>query len=329
MISRTHFFVFIGLLTFFFTACEKDSVIEDPIIEVAGLSLDINTLEMEFESSIELVATLEPNGAEGEIVWTTSDTTVAVVDSGIVTGVYLGEAFIIATYVGSSDTCVFSDTCVVTVTEKVFDLDNLPPSLNGTNYYPIQIDDLSYAIIEDRINLDLRPDDIPYSKKFYVWDWTFVNGTKTGLNSYGMSQGWQCLKVNTGVTWSGGGYNTDATYGYVDMTDLYVNPEGYVFHMALKSSQESTTYKFIFTDMVTEASVVIGSDSFGDQEPYMDFERDGKWHEIEVPLSYLTAQGITYEKPYAFGNVLAFLAGGTAGTTIDLDAAFFYKPAAK
>lgn len=331
MNSRALIFAFFSLIAIFYTSCEdpfieeEDPIIEekDTVIVANGLSLDINSLEMEFESSIELVATLEPDGAEGDITWTTSDTTVVVVDSGMVTSIYLGEAHIIAAH------GVFSDTCVITVTPKVLDPDNLPASLNGTDYYPIQLDKTSYAMIEDRVNVDLRVDNIPYSKKFYVWDWTFVNGSPTGLNSYGLKEGWQSLKVNSGVTWSGAGYNTDAMFGYVDMTDLFLNPEGYVFHMALKSSQEGTTYKFIFADMDNEAAVVVGPSSFGDDEPYTDFERDGKWHEIEIPLSYLSSQGLSYEKAYAFQNVLAFLAGGVAGTTIDLDAAFFYKPAAE
>lgn len=62
-------------------------------------------------------------------------------------------------------------------------------------------------------------------------------------------------------------------------------------------------------------------------QPYMDFTRDNEWQEIEIPVSHLRDLGVFYDQPFSDVNILAFLAGGVQGTTLDMDAVFFYKKA--
>ncbi len=49
--------------------------------------------------------------------------------------------------------------------------------------------------------------------------------------------------------------------------------------------------------------------------------------ETAIPVSYLNSLGLFYADAFSNVNIMAFLCGGTAGTSLDLDAAFFYKPA--
>ena len=49
------------------------------------------------------------------------------------------------------------------------------------------------------------------------------------------------------------------------------------------------------------------------------------YHEIEIPMTTLKERGLLYSAGMGEKNVFWFLAGGVAGTTVDLDAVFIYK----
>jgi len=304
--------VLFAIMALSFTGCGGDD------IEVTGISLDQATLQVPVESTGALIATLEPEGAKGDVQWSSSDPSVAAVNNGIVTGLKQGTATVAASF------GIFSATCEVTVTPKQLDPNNLPASLKGSNYHIIQIDETSYGYIQNKVVNDFRPDD--NFKNLWVWEATFLGGTPSGLNFYGMTEGWVSLVVSN-VGWSGAGYNVAAGFGDINMTDLYANPNDYVFHIALKSAQPSSSYLFIFTDKTSEAKVCIGSAAIEGIEPYMDFTRDNEWHSIEIPVSYLNTLGLFYNAAFSDVNILAFLAGGVQGTTLDMDAVFFYKKA--
>ncbi len=310
-------FAFMSLMALTITSCGDDS--DDPKVEVSGITIDQQTAEVEVESSLTLEATLQPDGADGSIQWSSSDPSVAPVNEGVVTGLKKGSATIVASY------GVYSASCEVTVNAKIGEL---AESLKGSNYTIIQLDETSFSAIEDKVINDLRPDDT--NKFLYIWDGTFTGGTPTGLNAYGQSEGWPSFIVG-GSGWSGAGYAINPTYGQIDMTDMYNNPDDYVFHIALKSSQASSSFLFIFADGTAEAKICIGSAAYEDggvtYEAYADFTRDGEWHEIEIPASKFRELGVFYNQAFSDVNILAFLAGGVQGTTLDYDACFFYKKA--
>lgn len=312
--------LFLSIIAFAFTNCSSD---DDSTIVVTGISLSADSLEVAMEASSILTATLLPDGASGDIAWSSSAPSVAAVSNGVVTGISMGEATIAAT-------CgVYSATCVVTVTAKEVSTDDYP-SLQGSDYYVIQLDGNTYSVIEDKVAADLRVDDA--TKFLYIWDNTFSAGTSSGLNFFGQSESWVSLVVGS-VGWSGAGFFLSADYGTVDMTDLYANPNDYVLHIGMKSTQESTNYLFILTDGTSTANVCIGPSAYTDNgvsyQPYADFTRDGEWHEIEIPISYLNGLGLYYNNAFSAQNIFAFLAGGTSGTTLEMDGIFFYKPASK
>ncbi len=284
--------------------------------DVSGLILDKDDLEISLETSIVLNVSLQPEGAKGEVVWSSDDPTVASVDNGMVTAIKRGSA-------GITASCgTYSDTCRVSVIPVEFDADKLPSSLKGESYHIIQLDDSSYAYIEDRVVNDFRPDNL--NKNLWIWESTFLGGASSGLNYYGLEKGWISLVVaNKG--WSGAGFNVGPGYGSIDMTDLFNNPLDYYFHISLKSSQPGTSVMLIFKDKNSEAKVVLGSIPLDGIAPYSDFARDNMWSTVEVPVSYLNSLGVFFNDTFTDVNILSFLAGGIEGTTLDLDAMFFYK----
>ncbi len=322
MKTRAFLYALFAFAVLSFTSCGDDD--DDVELAATGISLNVESLSITVDSTTTLIATLEPEGATGDISWSSSDASVAAINNGIVTALKTGEATIVAA-------CgAYTATCSVTVTEKETDPEDQDESLQGSDYYLIQIDESSYSSIKDKVIADLRPDDVENSKNLFVWESTFTAGTCSGLNFYGESEGWVSFIVGS-VGWSGAGYNIGTAYDSVDMTNLYNNPDDYVFHIALKSSQTSSSYLFTFEDGTSSASVCIGSYDYVDNgvtyAAYADFTRDGEWHSIEIPVSKLKSLGVYYNEPFNDANVFSFLAGGTAGVTLDMDAIFFYKPA--
>lgn len=302
----------------FTTSCDDEG---EENITVSGIELDQDSLTIEVDATGTLIATLLPSGASGDISWSSSEPSIASVTNGVVIGLSVGEATIAAT------SGAFSATCEVTVTPKPVDPGEYP-SLNGSNYTVIQIDEASATAIESKIINDCRPDE--ENKFLYVWDGTFSAGTPSGLNFYDQTEGWVSFVVAS-AGWSGAGYNVGAGADMIDMTDMYNNPDDYVFHIGMKSSQTNSSFLFIFADGSSEAKVCVGPTAFTDNgvtyEPYADFSRDNEWHSVEIPATKLKELGVFYNEPFNDKNVFAFLAGGTTGNTLDFDACFFYKKA--
>ena len=86
----------------------------DASIPVTEVKLDKTTADMEVGESVTLAATILPeNATVKEVVWTTSDETIATVVDGVVTAVAEGGVTITATAGGCTA------TCVVTITKPV------------------------------------------------------------------------------------------------------------------------------------------------------------------------------------------------------------------
>ena len=296
-----------------FSACEKT-------VEVTGITISEASVSIEKGDTTMLTATILPKGAEGTVTWTSSNPAVATVNNGEVIGLTEGTTNVVAT-VGS-----FNATCVVTVTKESMDPKS---SLKGSNYYVIIMDGVTAASIESKIVGDLRPNDV--DRFLHVWpDGTsYSNGTAVGPNFFGEVEGWSTYIVGT-LGWSGGGFNINSAANadvLASMKDITDNPEDYYLHIGIKSKDNAT--HAIILDGQTSVKFAIGASGFVDgavtYPALANFTRDGEWQRVEIPVKTLTDMGLTYSNIIKDPNVFAFLSGGVTGTTLDLDAVFFYK----
>lgn len=304
---KTTKILLLAVLAVFFVAC-------DSTIEVTGVTLDQTTMSVPLGSEGQLVATIQPKGAEGTVVWASSNETVATVVDGLVTGVSMGTANITAT-VGS-----FVATCAVTITERT----DFSHSLTGSEYFPIILDNVTAAALGTKIALDLRPDEI--TRFLYIWDNTFTAAESTGPNFYGEVEPWTSLIVSN-IGWSGAGYFV-ADAAYTDgLAKITATPADYTLHIGIKS-KDNATHVFGLEGQ-SNVRFAVGPTNFNDNgtiyEPIADFTRDGEWHEIEIPMTTLVEKGLFYSTGMGTKNVFLVLSGGVAGTTLDLDAVFIYK----
>ena len=98
-----------------FTATCDVTVVDN--IPVTGVTLDQTSVSVDRGKTVTLTASVLPaNASDKDVTWSTSNSSVATVDNGIVTGVAVGNATItVTTHDGS-----FTATCDVTVTKPEF-----------------------------------------------------------------------------------------------------------------------------------------------------------------------------------------------------------------
>lgn len=123
-------FLCLALFLPFLAACAQK---ESPI-EVSSVSLNTATIEMVEGETFSLVATVLPKDAEYDgVTWTSSNTSVASVNSGIVTALEEGTATITARAGGKSSTCsVKVSTKVIPVTSITLDKTSLSMQVGDT-----------------------------------------------------------------------------------------------------------------------------------------------------------------------------------------------------
>ena len=325
--KMTRFFAFAAMAAAVLTSCSKDDnddeVVPDNEVKVESVTLSATTAEVKVGEVLTLTATLQPTGAKGDIVWTSSDEKVATVSAGTVTGVAEGTVIISAS-VGD-----IVANCQVKVA-KAEEEKNDEQQLSGSNFYVFQMDGATYDSLGDKVKMDLRTDE---STKFlYVWNDTYEAGTTSGKNFFGIADSWISLKV-TNVGWSGCGfcYGTDENpYDLSALYDIYQNPSDYYFHIAMKTTDNASHCVILYGDG-TEVKYGIGGayvDNGVSYESLGSLTRDGEWNEIEVPMSKFVDKGLIYSenwKPTTGQNLVAFLSGGVQGTQLQIDAMYIYK----
>lgn len=212
-------------------------------------------------------------------------------------------------------------------------------SLLGSDYYVIAMDPVTTASLGSAVKAELTCDD---ATMFFDW-WGdggfFSPGTCSGPNAYGQVEGWTSLLINNSQGWFGGAFrlinptpdqikpdgsaegpyqaDADKARARRDALKNNVTAGDFVLHLAMKSKSGG---KFECNCFDGE-KFVIGTelDTYG-------FKRDGKWHEIEIPVSVLMGDGTTFD--WEKVNAFAFWqAGDPFPADMNLDAVFFYKPA--
>lgn len=308
--------------------------------ETTTYSIKPNPASVEVGKTVQL--TLSP---EATATWTSKDAAIATVDDkGLVTGVKAGQTTVTAT-IGSVAT-----SAVINVTEAGAnpqeqdepepDPSTLHKSLQGSEYYVFQLDETTIKKMRSRVKADLRANDGgdgSNTHSFFIWEDTYSSGTTSGRNFYGEAEGWYSFQVLS-KGWSGGGLNihdaADQQGGVADMNPLsaiMANPADYVFHIAMKSTDNATHMIQLGGSAGSKGSVAIGAADYNDNgtiiKAVADFTRDGSWGEIEIPMTTFTNQGLQYASNNMGDgiNALVFLSGGQAGTMLQFDACFIYK----
>lgn len=162
----------------------------------------------------------------------------------------------------------------------------------------------------------------------YIWSGnTYVPaGNSDKTNSFGWEEGYNRFEVGS-QGWSGLGFAADSSTG--KGKDLSMIDDSYWFHFAMKADDPDvhTSHSVWVGDAHLRVGAIDGSlVSLG------DFKRDGKWYYFDIPVKALLELanplfGSTVSN--YFGNVVAFLSGGTTGAELDFDNIFFYKSKTK
>ncbi|MDR0873299.1 MAG: Ig-like domain-containing protein [Prevotellaceae bacterium] len=320
------------------TSCKKDKK-EEGGGTPTGISLSKPALSVEEGSSSTLQVLFTPAGTTAAVTWKSTDETVAIVDNnGKVTGVKKGSTTVTATVSGLTPA-----SCDVTVTEKGTVDPTLHPSLQGSEYFVIFLDETSRAKIASKIVQDLGPDDL--TKKLYVWDNSYEFKASDGPNFYGVVKPWTSVSVNSEAGYSGAGIylsnfefngndkTTTPVAPYTTLKRITDNPGDYYFHVAIKGNATSTSSAFfgLPAGNNVELKFAIG-DNFPTNEGTVysiaTLPKDGEWHEYDIKFSdLLNLPGnstFAYTNSVTDTNLFSFMAGAAA-KTLDFDAVFIYK----
>ena len=180
---------------------------------------------------------------------------------------------------------------------------------------------------------DLRTDDV--NRFLYVWDNTFVAGDGSYPGVDMQMDGYTSLDV-TNVGWSGAGFSI--VNAAADLRHFTDNTH---FHCGLRSTNGIKNVALIIGDGYvwgdnnnkwSPAKISVGSEAFVDNGTAFplvgNFDADGEWVAVDITLGQLKKlwPSFNYKAGGFGGNILSFLAGGTAGKNISLDAAYFYTP---
>ena len=180
---------------------------------------------------------------------------------------------------------------------------------------------------------DLRADDV--NRFLYVWDATFVAGDGSYPGVDMQMDGYVSFDVST-IGWSGAGFNIANA-----AADLKHFTDNTHFHCGLRSTNGIKNVALIIgdgyafenkNDKWSPAKISVGSEAFVDNGTAFplvgNFDADGEWVAVDITLGQLKKlwPSFNYKAGGFGGNILSFLAGGTTGKNISLDAVYFYTP---
>ncbi len=134
------------------------------------------------------------------------------------------------------------------------------------------------------------------------------------------------LTVAAPQGWSGGGFcitNTESVAAAQVLKEaVAANPDKYFLHIAIKATNDGTHQFSVFDDA---AFFKIGTEKIdGKGNIIGNFERDGEWHEFDVPLSAYTAE-VAGSIVKSGMNIFSIRSGATVGAQLNLDAVYFYE----
>ena len=211
--------------------------------------------------------------------------------------------------------------------------ENLHASLQGSDYYVLLMDGETFGKIEKKVKADIRMQDGAdgeATRPLYIWN-GYAGGTAAGLNFYGVAGEYMCLQVTAGAGWSGFGHFmkiTDPNFG--KMKEITGD---YYFHFCYKGAANTVhaLYPWWGPEATGAYKFSVGEGTAFDNLPFVNPISNGgkfvanEWNEYEIKVSDMGID-FTADPAQADGqNIFCGLSGGVEGTTINLDAVFFYK----
>ena len=251
--------------------------------------------------------------------WASNNEAVATIDKGVVTAVAEGNAIISATANGTTKTCVV-------LVEKAGQQGGDEKTIEAKRIWPVILDGVTAEKYASLIAGDFRPN----GNDNNLWIWangeTYAAGEGTGKNFFGNTEGYMALTVAAPAGWSGGGFcitNTESVAAAQVLKEaVTANPDKYFLHIAIKAANNGTHQFSVFDDA---AFFNIGTEKIdGKGNIIGNFERDGEWHEFDVPLSAYTAE-IAGSIVKSGMNIFSIRSGATVGAQLNLDAIYFYE----
>lgn len=287
-----------------FVACEKK--------EVLPLELSDSQIALEVGATHQLTANVAVDA------WETSDPAVASVQSGLVTALAEGTAIITAK--AGAET----KSCVVKVSKKGQGGGG-QATMPYKRVWAVVLDQVSYDANASIMAGDIRVDDT--ENFLYIWasGETYAAGDGVGKNAMGNDEGYIALTCVAPDNWSGLGFCIKKAESVAALEELrqaiLANPDNFYFHMALKSTDNASHKFYVFNEGAN--GFTIGTTEIDGGAIFADIVRDGKWHEIDVPMARFTA-GL--QKAVASGdNIFCALSGNQPGAQLNMDAVYFYE----
>ena len=167
--------------------------------------------------------------------------------------------------------------------------------------------------------------DSDHGRNIWSWSNTIVWEDSSADNCFGGLGGYQAWRVANGVGWSGLGYNVSKDFPM----DLHWIDSDYALHIALRTNTTQSIDLYLTDGNKTEAHLVFGQSAYDGKVAIGDFPRDGKWYDIDIPMTWLEDQfEFTFDGATEYGNFnyLCALIGKKPGEGIDFGACFFHGP---
>lgn len=159
------------------------------------------------------------------------------------------------------------------------------------------------------------------SRQLYNWNPNGGEAAESLIDNNSFGEPGSYMSWKKKAEWFGIGYNVAGSTTPLNLSGI---SNDYYLHLAVK-----TTYSGDITFTVTDAKskegkIILGTSKYA----IANFARDGKWHNIDVPVNLLNLNnGLDYSTSTNFtGNIFTMVFDGAEGTTVDYDAVFFHGP---
>lgn len=289
-----------------------------------ALVLDKNQATIEVEGEVEIKANLACEYA-ADALDVVALTPANDGKSVKVVGLKAGRAIVSATAAGQTK------TCVVKVNEKGQGGGGNVEArvLQCSKFWPIFMDETTLNANMDKLGADFRYNGSDQVNFYFPWsgaNYEFVEDA-AGMNAAGNTDGYVALKVTAGGSWAGGGIAIveDSELGTAAtelLAAVAANPDDYYIHMAVKSTDNASHCFYFFA--CEAMSFVLGENEVYGGKKYANFERDGKWHEFDIPLStYSTA--LAAVTGFKGTNIFVALSEYIPGAVLNMDLIYIYK----